>query len=154
MMSPLLYNVCLPLWCLSTCVASAYLYDVYLPVWCLLNVYVCSTLWCLYLNDVSSSEWCLLYCMMSAYLYDVSSSVWCLPSCMILLTSITSAQLSRRNFLYFFVKIDWAYRVLLKFRLFSVLWKLGKSQINRPFSIFHVCKFCFLINPFPHSVII
>jgi hypothetical protein len=33
LMSGQLYDVCLPVWCLCTCIMSTYLYDICLPVW-------------------------------------------------------------------------------------------------------------------------
>jgi hypothetical protein len=100
----LLYDVCLPVVCLSTCIMSAQVYNVYLPILCLaicaLDVWlplpkdvlvpvclsscmisaqydVCIPV--LYLPPV----WYLFNFMMSAYLYDVCSTLWCLPTCVL-----------------------------------------------------------------------
>jgi hypothetical protein len=85
-----LYDVCLPILCLATCVddvwfpvwynalvpVSSYLYDVCLPIWCL-PICVMSA----YLYDVCLPIWCLPICVMSASLYDVCLPIWWLPIC-------------------------------------------------------------------------
>jgi hypothetical protein len=84
-------DVCLPVWCLSTCIISFYFYgvahlcDVRQPVpWCLLN-------WILY--DGSSSLWCLL-------------NLWFRPICM-MSAYILSAQLYESVYLYYFCSTGW-----------------------------------------------
>ncbi len=90
MMSADLYDInrpvwCLPtnkmllnLWCLPTCLRSAYLYDVCLPV----LRYVCAIEWCLPTSTVwcqpACYEVCLLVSYLSVKLYDVC---WCLSTC-------------------------------------------------------------------------
>ncbi len=68
MMSTLLYDVCLPVWFLPTCLVSAYGDDVFQPVWCLPPCVVSCQLY----DICSLFEVCLpLYmpaCLMSAHL--------------------------------------------------------------------------------------
>ncbi len=78
--------ICSTLWCLSTCMMSAYLKDACSAVWCCLPVwgllnYIKSAEYMMtsYLYDVCSALRCLLYCMMPVYLYELFLPVWCLP---------------------------------------------------------------------------
>ncbi len=78
----LLYDVCLPVWCLLYWTMSSHLYDVYSSVWCLLSYAMSAQLCQVCLPG------CLLYCMMSAYpydfffLYDFLPPVLFPPTCM------------------------------------------------------------------------
>jgi hypothetical protein len=75
-----LNDVCLPVWCLLTCIMSAYLYSVCYTA-CLPTsmtsaflYYVCLLVLCLPILY-------LLICVMTAQLNDVCLSVWRLPTC-------------------------------------------------------------------------
>ncbi len=74
---PVQYDVCLPVWCLSTCI-----YNVCLPI----RYYVFATyLMSPYLCDVCLPSLCLASCTYAVCLpafYDILLSVWYCPACM------------------------------------------------------------------------
>ncbi len=82
MRSVLSNDVCLPEWCLPTCMISSYLYDV---CYCKMHAY----LYISYLYGVClpygicSTNLFLLNCMMSADLHDVCCIAWFLHTCML-----------------------------------------------------------------------